>query len=306
MSLTLRQVRAFLAVAAAGRVSRAASELALSPSAVSEAIAELEELLGYRLFERTARGMRLTAEGSRFVEHARNVVAAVDGALRVRLAPKDEVEGRVRVGVTYTVAGYFLPAHLARFTRLFPKIEVELVEAPRPEIERRLGQGELELAVLLTSNLVDRARLAHETLIRSRRRLWVPTGHRFAALASVPLEEIAKERYVMLTVDEAELTARRYWSRTPWLPNVAFRTSSVEAVRSMVAAGMGVTILSDMVFRPWSLEGLRLETRDVAEPVPSMDVGVAWRRGEDPGPAARALRDFLGYTFNAAGQGLAG
>jgi len=305
-SLTLRQVRAFLAVAAAGRVSRAASELALSPSAVSEAVGELEELLGHRLFERTTRGMRLTPEGARFVEHARNVVAAVDGALRARLAPKDEVEGRVRVGVTYTVAGYFLPAHLARFARLFPKIEVELVEAPRPEIERRLAEGELELAVLLTSNLVDRARLQHETLIRSRRRLWLPTGHRLAALATVPLEEVAQERYVMLTVDEAELTARRYWARTPWMPKVVFRTSSVEAVRSMVATGMGVTILSDMVYRPWSLEGLRLETRDVAEPVPTMDVGLAWRRGAEPGPAARALRDFLGYTFNAAGQSLAG
>lgn len=110
----------------------------------------------------------------------------------------------------------------------------------------------------------------------------------------------------MLTVDEAELTARRYWARTPWMPNTVFRTSSVEAVRSMVAAGMGVTVLSDMVFRPWSLEGLRLETRDVAEPVPTMDVGLVWRRGAELGPAARALRDFLGYTFNAAGQSLAG
>ncbi len=305
-SLTLRQVRAFLAVVAAGRISRAASELALSPSAVSEAIAELEDLLGHRLFERTARGMRPTPEGTRFVEHARNILAAVDGALRAHLAPEREVAGRVRVGVTYTVAGYFLPAHLARFARLYPQVAVEMVEAPRAQIEGRLAEGELDLAVLLTSNLVDRARLAHETLIRSRRRLWLPSGHRLSALRSVPLQAIAEERYVMLTVDEAETTALRYWTRTPWSPDVVFRTSSVEAVRSMVAAGMGVTILSDMVFRPWSLEGLRLETRDVAEPVPSMDVGLVWRRGRRADPPARALRDFLRYAFQGPGAHLPG
>ena len=56
----------------------------------------------------------------------------------------------------------------------------------------------------------------------------------------------------------AEKSALRYWDRTPYRPNVIFRTLSVEGVRSMVAAGMGITILSDMVYRPWSLEGQRI------------------------------------------------
>ncbi|MCS7268913.1 MAG: LysR substrate-binding domain-containing protein [Geminicoccaceae bacterium] len=126
-----------------------------------------------------------------------------------------------------------------------------------------------------------------------------------AAFASVPLEEIANERYVVLAVDEAELAARRSWARTPWMPEVVFRTRPVEAFRSTVAAGTGVTIRSDTVSRPWSRAGLRLETRDPAEPVPTMDVGLVRRLGAELGAAARALRDFLSYTFNAAGQSLA-
>jgi DNA-binding transcriptional LysR family regulator len=61
----------------------------------------------------------------------------------------------------------------------------------------------------------------------------------------------------------------------------------------MVAAGLGVTILADIVRRPWSLEGNRIEVRDVIEPVPSLDVGIAWKRGRELSPAAEVFRRFL-------------
>ena len=105
-----------------------------------------------------------------------------------------------------------------------------------------------------------------------------------ASAETITLEDIAREPYVMLTVDEANQTASQYWKPTGLKPNIVFKTSSVEAVRSMVADGMGITILSDMVYRPWSLEGQRIEQRNVASPIPTMDVGVAWNRS---GPGAR-------------------
>ena len=60
-----------------------------------------------------------------------------------------------------------------------------------------------------------------------------------------------------------------------------FRTNSVEAVRSLVATGTGITILSDMVYRPWSLEGDKLESREIAAAIPTMDVGLAWSSSGD-------------------------
>ena len=78
------------------------------------------------------------------------------------------------------------------------------------------------------------------------------------------------------------------------------KTSSVEAVRSMVAAGMGITILSDMVYRPWSLEGQRIETRNVIGDIPTMDVGLAWNRAVQQGPATRVFHDFMSMTFSGA------
>jgi DNA-binding transcriptional LysR family regulator len=303
LSFSFRHLRYFVAAAETGQVSRAAMELNVSQSAVTGAIRQLEARLGSRLFDRHPQGVSLTFEGSRFLQHAHHIIASVNEAMRAPAAATATVRGHIRVGVTYTVAGYFLPQHQARFARSHPGVSIDLREAPRATIEEDLMSGRLDIAVLLTSNLHDVDALAHETLIRSRRRLWLPIDHPMMRRSEIRLEHIAQEPYVMLTVDEASQTAERYWERTPYRPRVIFRTSSVEAVRSMVANGMGVTILSDMVYRPWSLEGQRIEPRAIDDPVPSMDVGIAWRSGTDESPAVRAFHEFLSLTFNGGGPG---
>lgn len=299
--LSLKQVRYFIATADAGQVSQAAIGLNVSQSAVTAAIKQLEGDLKVDLFKRLASGMSLTAEGARFLQHARNIMAAVNSAARAPLTEDTTISGTVRLGVTYTVVGYFLPRHYARFANAYPRIRVELYELPRNAIESGLNDGSLDLAVMLVSNLRDKKHLAFETLLRSRRRLWLPVEHPLLTAETISLEDVAREPYVMLTVDEANQTASRYWKPTGLKPGIIFTTSSVEAVRSMVADGMGVTILSDMVYRPWSLEGQRIELRNVVADIPSMDVGLAWNKTRSLSPAARTFHDFLSLTFSGAG-----
>lgn len=301
MSVSLKQIRYFVAAAETGRIGQAAVELNVSQSAVTAAIQQLEAILGTRLLERSPSGVTPTLEGGRFLLQGRQILAAVSEAVRSPRHGRGEAAGRVRLGVTYTVSGYFLPRHQIRFASGFPAIELELFEAPRDVLEQALCDGALDLAVLLVSNLQDDARLASETLARSVRRLWLAPDHPLGALGRIGLADIAAHPYVMLTVDEARSTAMRYWGRAALEPRVAMRTSSVEAVRSMVAGGLGVTILSDMVYRPWSLEGQRIETRILDDEVPSMDVGLAWRRDRPPEGAAEVFCDFL--RFAVAGVG---
>jgi DNA-binding transcriptional LysR family regulator len=175
------------------------------------------------------------------------------------------------------------------------------VEATRPEIEDGLVSGLYDMAVMLTSNIADQEGLAFETLLRSPRRLWLPARHRLLERETVMLSDVAEEPYIMLTVDEASNTAQRYWNRAGLRPKVFVRTSSVEAVRSLVASGMGVTILSDMVYRPWSLEGLRVESVTLASEVPTMDVGIAWAYNMELQPPASAFADYL-RASTAAGR----
>ena len=293
MALTLRQMRYFAVAAELGRISLAAVELNISQSAVTTAIKELESELGVALLKRHANGVSLTLDGNRFLSHVRHVLSAVTEASRATRGRMATVEGKIKVRVSYTIAGYFLPPLLARFKRMCPAIEIGLTQDERPNIERDIASGVADMGVLVVNNIKGHQRLASQTFLRSPRRLWLGVDHPLLARPAVGLRDIGAEPYIMLTVDEAETTTMKYWRRARLSPCVTFRTSALESVRGMVAAGLGVTILADIVYRAWSLEGRRIEVRDVIEPVPSLDVGVAWRRGNPLSPAAEAFRKFL-------------
>lgn len=295
MPVSLRQIRYFVSTAEHGQISQAAAELGISQSAVTTAIKELEQTVGLDLFIRSTQGMEMTTAGRQFLFHAYEILNKVDEATNL-LLPASDFSGRLTVAASYTVIGYFLPNHLGRLRRAWPNLDIQLFELNREAIEEGLLANRYDMAVLLTSNVIN-SDLATETLMNSRRRLWVPARHRLLSQGSVGLKEIAEEPYIMLTVDEAAHTALRYWSNTSYRPNVTLRTSSVEAVRSLVADGQGVAILSDMVLRPWSLEGKRIETIVPTEPIPSMDVGLAWRRGAPFTPSMEAFRSYFHQTF---------
>ncbi|PTW62862.1 LysR family transcriptional regulator [Breoghania corrubedonensis] len=302
MEPSFRQLRYFIAAANAGQFSKAAMDINVSQSAVTMAVKALEESIGTALFERHPSGVRLTYEGNMFLEHATHIVESLEEAIRIPRRVRDDVTGKIDLAVSYTVAGYFLPSYLARFTRAFPNVRVNLSEADRANIEAGLVTGGFDLSVMLTSNIVNHEGISHDTLLRNRRRLWVGAHHKFLKQQSVSLQDIANEPYVMLTVDEASNTTQRYWNRTPYRPNTVLRTSSVEAVRSMVANGMGVTILSDLVHRPWSLEGQRVETMEVAEGVPTMDVGLAWSNRHSQSAACKAFIQYMQLSVGGVRQ----
>ena len=293
MQITLRQIRYFVATAESGKISQAAIELYVSQSAITIAIQGLEELLGIKLFERRANGMFLTLEGGQFLQRAKQILIAVEEAMHLPNQTNIAMEGTIKLAVSFTVAGYFLPTYLSRFTRNFPNIELQLIEASRDKIEEGIINGTYDIAIMLTPNIMNQEDILIEGLIRSNRQLWLSSDHRFSNRSSLSLQDISRHPYIMLTVDEASNTALRYWNQTPYRPNIIFKTESVEAVRSLVADGMGVTILSDMVYRPWSLEGRRLEVLPISDFVPTMDIGLAWAKNREISPAAHAFQQFM-------------
>lgn len=297
MSLSIRQLKYFVATAELGQVSQAAYEINISQSAITTAIKELESAVGTSLFDRGPRGMELTDAGRRFLNHAYTILSAVDEALQTTPPVQKTVEGELTIAATYTVIGYFLPQHLQRFSQLYPHIKVNVHELQREAAEEGLISRRHDMGVMLTSNLRT-SELAAETFFGSARRLWVCANHPLLDLPEVTFKEVAAHPYIMLTVDEAQHTALRYWSKTPYLPDVKLRTSSIEAVRSMVANGAGVAILSDMVYRPWSLEGKRIETINLKNPVPAMNVGLAWKKGVEDTPTMAAFRDYFRQLFH--------
>lgn len=294
MAFTLRQLQYFIAVAEEGTVSGAAQSLSISQSAVTEAIKELESDLGVTLFERHRRGLTITHKGHQFYRHANRILADVQDARRSFAGEEPAAPpSHLHLGVTSLVAGYVLSDLLARFRRAYPGVEISAIEDNGDYLEHLLIGGELDVAVMVISNLRDRNALQAEIFETSPYRLWLPLGHRLAAADSIELSDIATEPLIMLTVDETEENTGKLLSALGARLNVAFRTRSVEAVRSLVATGAGLALLPDLVYRPWSLEGDRIESRDISGTLPVVQVGMVWRRGSS---LPQAARDFIGIA----------
>lgn len=294
MGFSLRQIRCFVTIAELGQVSRAAEQLNVTQSAVTIALRELEHELGYRLFNRAAHGMQLTEDGRHFLAHAHTIEAAVADAHGMpRLG---EVDAELLLAATPTLVGYFLPEHVHRLAGLHPALRIAMRELDRRSIEAGLLDGTFDIGVLVTSNVSDPA-LETLTLVHSPRRLWVSAGHRLAGQAQVSLADVAREPLMQLTADEAAQAAERYWSQYGQQPQIRLRSSSIEAIRSMVGNGMGVTIASDLQYRPWSLEGKRIETVLLHEAIPPLSVGLAWRAGGSFSPAQTIVRHYFRQRF---------
>ena len=279
MSFSLRQIRYFLAVAENGSVSKAAAQLNASQSTITEALKDLEADLGVKLFERQPRGLGLTHKGQLFRRHAERIWQDLQDARSALSLTGSEIAGRVTLGVTSLVAGYVLADLLTRFTRAFPSVLVDLVEDSHDYLEHLLLNGEIDLALVTTSGLHNPESLAADELETFRYRVWVPSGHPLASRQKVDLAAISEFPQIILTVSEINEVTDQFWRGAGLKPHAVFRTTSVEAVRSLVAAGVGVAILPDLLFRPWSLDGHRLEAIPVDAQLPVVRAALVRRRG---------------------------
>lgn len=298
--VTLRQFRYFIAAATTGQFSTAAIAENVSQSAITNAVQGLERRLRLRLFDRLPHGVALTPEGQVFFHHARHVMDAVSDALNHATLKPQAMHGTLRLAATYTVLGYFLPDLLSRYKRSHPNVEIDLIDMDRRALERAVREGSVDLGVGLLSN-VDRSHgYGQHTLVRSRRRVWVGAGHPLAGQPSVTLEEIARHPYIVLQIDDAEDAAMRHWPDGGKGLKIAMRTASIEALRGLVAYGFGVSILADMVYRPWSLEGKKIIALPVEDGLKPMEVGLLWAPRTEPQGLAGSFRQFLVQACDAA------
>jgi DNA-binding transcriptional LysR family regulator len=290
--VTLRQFRYFVAVAESGSVASASRMLAIAQSALTKSLAELEDELGAALFVRSSRGMTLTPQGHRFLAGARKVLGSVADALRLQAEQAAEaLSGTLAIGVTSLVAGYYLAELLSRFRRLNPQVQVAVTEETPTFLEHLLINGEVDVAIMVSSALGEPQALQVEVLTRSANRAWLPSNHPLAERDELTLADCAAHDQVVLEADRIDALMTSVWARHQLKPRTLLRTSSLEAVRSLVGAGAGITVLPDFLYRPWTLDAEHVEVRQLRDDVPTVDVGLVWRRGSGLRPAAQEFID---------------
>ena len=223
--VTLRQFRYFIAVAESGSLAAASRMLNVAQSALTKAMAELEQELGSRLFERTSKGMALTPQGHRFLSGAGKVLGAVADAMRLNAAEPASVAGTLTVGVTSLVAGYYLSELLSRYRRNCPEVQVQVTEETPRFLEHLLINGELDVAIMVSNALGEPKALMAETLTRSASRVWLASNHPLAAHDEVSLAECAACEQIVLEADRIDDLMRLVWARHQLKPHVMMKTA---------------------------------------------------------------------------------
>jgi DNA-binding transcriptional LysR family regulator len=247
--VTLEQLRVFVEVAERLHVTRAAAALNLTQSAASAAIQALETRLGAALFHRLGRRIELTEAGRVFLPEAKAVLAKVLEAEQVLAELGGLLRGRLRLWASQTIAGYWLPPLLYRFHSAHPQVRQELHIGNSLQVARAVLSGDADLGFV--EGNIDEPLLVHIPVAVDRLVLVVAKSHELAALTSIEREHLRKARWVLRekgsgTRQVFEEVLRSY-DIDPAELDVAMELPSNEAVRSVVEAGAGATVISRLV-----------------------------------------------------------
>ncbi|WP_346114975.1 LysR family transcriptional regulator [Nonomuraea maheshkhaliensis] len=285
----MQRLRVLRAVAEHGSFNRAATALRLTPSAVSQQVAALERSLGAQVVARSTRGVTLTQAGHIMLGAAETVTAELEHA---RQQVTELSTGRPQFTVaTFTSGGrLLLPAALARFTAAHPRTVLHVREGEPEHTLPLVRQGAVDLALAyhfdgpLPTWAGLGSSLEWTPLMEDPLHVVLPRGHRLAGRAALDLAELAAEPWVLGCL-KTEAYLRRYAERAGFDPDVRGTTTDYFFARSLVAAGVGISLIPSIALAP-ELPGL--STVPIKPPAPARHLGVA-AIGRDDRPLVTAL-----------------
>ncbi|MCM2252527.1 MAG: LysR family transcriptional regulator [Ramlibacter sp.] len=290
MNVTLKQVRAFLAVAQAGSFTGAASRLHLTQSAVSVLISELEQVFGLRLFDRTTRLVQLTEAGREFQPVALKVLADLEGAIASSRELAAQKRGRVAVAATPVMSSLLLPGAIARYRRMQPGVSVVLHDTLAGQIQPKVRDGEVDFGI---GTFERSAReLVAEPLMVDKLVLACPVDHALAGQQQVAWRELSGHPFIALTQDNSvgQLISGTLGGAGVEI-HPSFEVAHLWTVIGMVDAGLGVAVVPSYATPITRL--YRIRTVRLVEPSVRRETSFLTRRGLALSPAAQGFQSFL-------------
>jgi DNA-binding transcriptional LysR family regulator len=300
MDVPLRVLRYVVAAADCRNVTEAARRLRVSQPSVSSAIAELENATGVQLFIRQhARGINLTPAGDRIVNEARLLLKHARDFMQTAQEFGGTLAGDIAVGSFLTLAVRFMPALLARFAQLQPRIDVTLQEGDQEELMTMLRSGRIELALAYDFALTDE--IEAQPLAVLPPFVVVSAIHRLARRRQVSLRELAKEPFVLLDLPYSRDYFFGLFRAVGVEPRVVFRTRSQELIRGLVAHGHGYGIQNAIPATTTAYDGGEIAVLAIEETLPPTRIMCLWLKEHALRPAVEAFATFLRESFAAGG-----
>ena len=296
--MNLRDLRYLVALADLRHFGRAADACFVSQPTLSTQIRKLEDELGVALVERAPRKVMLTAVGQDVVQRARRIVADVEQMKEAARRSRDPESGSLRLGVFPTLGPYLLPHVVPQLRERFPQLELLLVEEKSDVLLQSLREGKLDAALLALP--VHDEQLHAEFLFEEPFVFAAPVRHPLAAQDSLAMSQLSDETLLLL---EDGHCLRDQALEVCHLAGAGekegFRATSLETLRQMVAAGVGVTLLPALAVHEPIAQSPNIRLLPFRDPPPSRQIALVWRKSSATDEFLRRLAEAIGTWVRA-------
>lgn len=284
---SLRQLQYAVAVAELLSFRKAAEACHVSQPSLSSQLAQLEDVLGVRLFERDRRRVLVTEAGREVLERARRVLRDTGDLVDLARRAADPLAGTLRIGVIPTISPYLLPQATRALKTAFPRLTVRWVEEKTDTLVRELDTGALDAALLaLEADIgeVEYAVVGHDPFV-----LATPKGHPLGE-KSKPARSAELGGAGVLLLDDGHCFRDQAWAfcADADASELEFRATSLSTLAQMVAGGAGITLLPELAV-PTESKRADLCLRRFAKPVPGRTIALVWRKRSPLGPSLQEL-----------------
>ncbi len=281
------QFQQFKTVARLENITQAALELSVSQPALSRSMAKLEEELGFALFERGGKRIRLSVCGRMFLQHVERAMLEIEQGQEAVREYIDPEQGTVALAFLHSLGTNFVPSLVGRFRKLHPKVRFKLYQNGTAALVKQLLGGEIDLCLCAA---VEEEGVEWTALFKEELFIAVPAAHPLAKCASIALCEIAeeplitfKEHYGLRILSDALLRSANI------APEIKFEGEEIMTVAGLVEAGLGVAMIPHI----HGLEQMKIVFLPIVEPVSFRTIGLAWQPGRYISPAVSQFKDFI-------------
>ncbi|MBK9493313.1 MAG: Hydrogen peroxide-inducible genes activator [Alphaproteobacteria bacterium ADurb.BinA280] len=291
--MNLRDLRYLVALADLRHFGRAADACHVSQPTLSTQIKKIEDELGVTLVERAPRNVLLTEVGVHIAQRARGILAEVEQIKSLARMTKDPEAGTLRLGIFPTLGPYLLPHVVSGVRSRFPRLELLLIEEKTEVLLQQLHDGRVDCA-LLALPLHHEDQLHAAFLFEEPFVLAVPKEHPLATRTPLRLRDIGDERLLLLddghclrdqALDVCHLAGAS--------EKDGFRATSLETLRQMVAAGVGVTLLPVLAVQPPVPRSPNMQLRQFSDSQPSRQIAMVWRKSAANGAFLQRFAELI-------------
>jgi LysR family hydrogen peroxide-inducible transcriptional activator len=295
--MNLRDLEYLVALADYRNFRKASEKCFVTQPTLSGQLRKLEEYLGVQLVERTRRSVNITAVGQEVVRRARLILAEAEQIEEVARTFNDPMRGKVRLGLIPTLAPYLLPAVMTTIRDFLPELELFRFEEQTHRLLERLKALELDAVILALP--VESSGLETLPLFQEGFLLAIPEHHRLSGRKFAQVSDL-KEESILLLEDGHCLRdqALEVCAHSGATERQGFQGTSLETLRHMVSAGMGVTLMPELAVKHASSSTLPLRYLPFEKPEPSREIGLLFRKSSRRTPCYERMAEAIRHAVS--------